>query len=80
MAFGQGDEGSRPQRLTAKIGDEGLERLSKPHYTSAILKRHGAKSGAPTIADPDLASIFDAWPTLSNAIKAGILAMVRASK
>jgi len=30
--------------------------------------------------DPDLAAVVDAWPGLSDAIKAGILAMVRAAR
>jgi len=30
-------------------------------------------------ADPALASIIDAWPTLAEAIKAGIVAMVKAA-
>jgi hypothetical protein len=43
----------------------------------------GAKSGAlapenPAI-DPALAALIDAWPTLPEAIRAGILAMVRAA-
>jgi hypothetical protein len=29
--------------------------------------------------DPDLARIVDAWPTLPSALKAGIVAMVRAA-
>jgi hypothetical protein len=28
--------------------------------------------------DPDLTVVIDAWPTLSDAIKAGIMAMVKA--
>jgi hypothetical protein len=28
-------------------------------------------------ADPDLAAVVDAWPELPEAIKAGILAMVK---
>jgi hypothetical protein len=43
----------------------------------------GAKSGALTIEnlaiDPSLAALIDAWPTLPDAIRAGILAMVRAA-
>jgi integrase len=43
----------------------------------------GAESGAPSIAilsiAPELAAILDAWPHLSEPIKAGILAMVRAA-
>jgi hypothetical protein len=43
----------------------------------------GAKSGAlaperPAI-DPALAALIDAWPTLPEAIRAGIVALVRAS-
>jgi len=42
----------------------------------------GAESGAlgarEAPVDPDLAAVVDAWPTLPAAIKAGILAMVRA--
>jgi hypothetical protein len=30
--------------------------------------------------DPSLATVVEAWPTLPDAIKAGILAMVRAAK
>ncbi len=30
--------------------------------------------------DPDLAAVVDAWPTLPEAIRAGILAMVKASR
>jgi hypothetical protein len=43
----------------------------------------GAESGAlgheSTAIDPALKSLIDAWPTLPEAIRAGILAMVRAA-
>lgn len=43
----------------------------------------GAKSGALTPANPNidtsLAMVIDAWPTLPEALRAGILAMVRAA-
>ena len=43
----------------------------------------GAKSGAVSAdcspTDPDLAHILDAWPTLPQAVRAGILALVRAA-
>jgi hypothetical protein len=29
--------------------------------------------------DPDLAEVMDAWPALPDAVRAGILAMVKAS-
>lgn len=38
---------------------------------------HSPNQAAP---DADLASIVEAWPELSPAVKAGILAMVKASK
>ncbi len=31
------------------------------------------------LSDPDLRAVMDAWPTLSDPVKAGILAMVDAS-
>jgi hypothetical protein len=35
----------------------------------------------PTVlADPDLAAVVNAWPELPEAIKAGILAMVKAAQ
>jgi hypothetical protein len=30
--------------------------------------------------DPDLTAILDAWPTLPDALKAGIVAMVKAAR
>jgi hypothetical protein len=30
-------------------------------------------------ADPDLRAVVEAWPTLPEAMKAGILAMIRAA-
>ncbi len=34
----------------------------------------------PVITDPDLAAVVEAWPDLPEAIKAGILAMVKAAR
>jgi hypothetical protein len=39
---------------------------------------HGATPEC-VVADPDLAAVVDAWPELPEAIKAGIVAMVKAS-
>ena len=43
----------------------------------------GAESGAPiafgAIADPTLAEVVQAWPTLPEPIKAGALALIRAA-
>jgi hypothetical protein len=50
---------------------------------TAYSAQGGAKSGALTpetlVIDPGLAALIDAWPALPEAIRAGILAMVRAA-
>jgi hypothetical protein len=40
----------------------------------------GAESGALAAIDPNLAAVVAAWPTLPEAIRAGIAAMVRAAQ
>jgi hypothetical protein len=59
---------------------------NEPAISGEILQKAeggGAKSGAPTpikpTIDPDLAALIDAWPTLPEAIRAGIVALVRAA-
>jgi hypothetical protein len=56
-----------------------LDSLENP----TISAQGGAKSGAlasqQPIIDPALAALIDAWPTLPEAIRAGILAIVRAA-
>lgn len=59
---------------------------------TGVSDQSGAKSGAVGAQtadfgdsatdpmDPELAAVVDAWPALPAAIKAGILAMVRAAK
>jgi hypothetical protein len=43
---------------------------------SQTLPEGGAKCGA---LDPEVAALADAWPSLPAAVKAGILAMVKAT-
>jgi hypothetical protein len=47
--------------------------------------KSGAPKASPTlfppvVAEPDLRAVVEAWPTLPDAIKAGMLAMVKAAK
>lgn len=46
---------------------------------TAITPEGGAESGAPPKIDPNLGSLIDAWPSLPEPIRAGILAMVQAA-
>jgi len=53
--------------------------LEDTHYSpekTPISKSRGAECGAPTKTDPDLARIVSAWPALSVAAKALLLAFV----
>jgi hypothetical protein len=59
----------------------GIELLSEPAGIGPVSPRSGAESGAldsgAHLLDPNLASLISAWPTLSEPVRAGILAMVR---
>ena len=61
------------------MGDDGLERVFESEFPTSLgnlENRFGSFSG--TVA-PDLASVIDAWPTLTAGIRADILAMVQAA-
>ena len=68
-----GLEGLEPVNVTKRKGNElrDVEDVS------------GAESGAvgaeKALIDADLAAVIDAWPNLPEAIRAGIVAMVRAA-
>ncbi len=66
---------SNPRAGTAKPGSHKQLRTRE--------SRGGAESGAvgaeSAPADPDLQRLIDAWPTLPDAVRAGIAAMVRAA-
>jgi hypothetical protein len=84
------------QRLAARcenvpifrVGDTGREHLAKPAGNPHISSKRGTESGTlgddsaprPIKADPDLASVIAAWPNLPEAIRTGIVAMVKAAK
>ncbi|HKA55972.1 MAG TPA: hypothetical protein VKJ47_20160 [Candidatus Binatia bacterium] len=61
----------------------GIEPTANSPENSTNPAQGVAKSGALTPTkpniDPALAALIDAWPTLPEAIRAGILAMVRAA-
>ena len=60
---------------------QGLERSTKTSKKTALSKQGAAKSGAVGAPidpiDPALALVVEAWPTLTESVKAGILAMVK---
>jgi hypothetical protein len=64
-------------------GEEGIRTLPEISRKTALSSTDGAKSGAlagqAKPVDPDLASVIDTWPRLPKAIRAGIVAMIRAA-
>jgi hypothetical protein len=69
------------------VGDTGLELSDVTSSKNKDLRdsqnASGAESGAVSPIsgpiDPDLQRVIDAWPNLPEAVKAGIVAMVKAS-
>jgi hypothetical protein len=64
-------------------GEGGIRTPSKSPANSALLDQRAAKSGAGGFSapiDPELAEVMQSWETLPEAIRAGILALVRAAK
>ena len=43
-------------------------------------RESGTSPPSPVNSDPELRAVVEAWPTLPDALKAGIVAMVRAAK
>jgi hypothetical protein len=71
------------------MGGKGLEHPADPPRKTPIPQGGGAESGArgapEAVAgggaadDPDLRRVVEAWPALPPAVRAGVVAMVRAS-
>ncbi len=61
------------------IGGAGIRTPSEIPLNTTVYDHRGAESGALVVNDPDLSLILQAWATLPQPIKTGILAMVRAS-
>ena len=84
MVVTQGKMGQQVETCARIDNGEGGIRTSSQISTKTVdFGQGGAKSGAlapeSRSIDPALATIIDAWPTLPEAIRAGILAMVRAA-
>jgi hypothetical protein len=64
------------------VPPQGLERVAKTTGKTGIPDSGGAECGAlgaqNAPSDPDLAAVVDAWPTLPEAVRTAILAMVKA--
>jgi hypothetical protein len=75
------------QSFAATVNDpSGEDRIRTPPENAAVTgdsAPSGAESGAiearEAILDPELTAVIDAWPVLPEAIRAGILAMIRAA-
>ena len=78
----------RPLDAANRLGKAGFEQCPETLGISSDSTTSAAKSGAsnaenaPNPAeresiDPNLASVVEAWPTLPEAIRAGIVAMVK---
>ena len=83
------DDGESPERLhepehwpLPAPEAAGIEPLASSAGNNVLRSQRGAESGALgawAASDSILAAVVDAWPSLSEGIKAGILAIVRAS-
>ena len=66
-----------------KTEEEGFERRQDSPDKTTVSKQGGAQSGAhaaPTaVSDPDLAAVVKVWPKLPEAVRVGIVAMVKAA-
>jgi hypothetical protein len=78
------DADRRSMSEPVKVEAAGIEPGQKSSGNRGVGNQSGAECGAlgarDAPLDPDLAAVVDAWPALPAAIKAGILAMIRAAK
>jgi hypothetical protein len=71
---------SRNHEVFRGMGAVGREHVADSPEKQQMFGASGANSGAPgPETAPDPAEVVKAWPMLSPAVQAGILAMVRAS-
>jgi hypothetical protein len=57
---------------------DGTEKQEVSQPVSAVLSAR-PKETSEAAVDPDLAAVVDAWPNLPDAVRVGIVAMVKAS-
>jgi len=66
-----------------QVAEEGFEQGAETTGEMALSETGGAKSDAigarSDLCDAELRTIIERWPDLADAIKAGILAMVRSA-
>jgi len=67
--------------MSCRVGDEGLEPPPKSTANTGFSETGGAESGAVGarmgLSDPDLAAVVNAWPTLPEATRRQVVAMVQ---
>lgn len=68
----------------SEVAEVGLETLPFSSGNREVSEQGGAKSGAfgdqSVAISSELHEVINRWPTLSTALKAGILAIVRSAK
>jgi hypothetical protein len=57
----------------------GRDSASKPHVSPAGAAKASVAVCPPVAADEDLRAVAEAWPMLSAAMRAGVVAMVKAA-
>lgn len=71
------DANQRETKLLQSIEVLGFEPLRETGGTSEILEGGGAKSGAISREDPDLAFVTKSWPRLTEMTRSAVVALVR---
>ena len=61
-----------------QMAGTGFEQPPETTGKTAVVEESGAKSGAQeTLVDPDLEDVIQRWPNLPEAVRTGILTIVR---
>src|SRR5207244_2718232 len=86
----QKDQGKQQGDRRHNLGQAAKYTRQESNDRDKRLEKHGSADDAarqtahiaiaPTPADPRLTTILDSWPTLPEALRAGILAMIEAAR